>query len=86
MIGVKLNDKYLVTRSFQEEWIFMLIPVIAFLYFLFTKKVEKLIHIAWRSMRFATQFLSHEWYTIFGNGFMGDMEGKIRYLKIASSS
>jgi hypothetical protein len=30
-------------------------------------------------MWFVTQFLSHEWYTIFGSGFMGDMNNKIAY-------
>ena len=34
---------------------------------------------AWLGMWFITQFLSHEWYTIFGTGFMGDMEKKIAY-------
>ena len=26
-----------------------------------------------------TQFLSHEWYTLFGRGFMGEMDKKIAY-------
>ena len=26
-----------------------------------------------------TQFLCHEWYTIFNSGFMGTLEGKIEY-------
>ena len=32
-------------------------------------------------MWFVTQFLSHEWYTIFGNGFMGNIDNKIAYFK-----
>ena len=28
---------------------------------------------------FVTQFLSHEWYTLFGRGFMGEMDKKIAY-------
>jgi hypothetical protein len=32
-------------------------------------------------MWFVTQFLSHEWYSIFGKGFMGDVEGKIDYFR-----
>ena len=33
------------------------------------------------AMWFVTQFLSHEWYTIFGNGFMGDKKNKINYFQ-----
>ena len=33
----------------------------------------------WLAGWFVTQFLSHEWYTLFGRGFMGEMEKKIAY-------
>ncbi len=81
MFGVKIGDKYLVEGSFKEEWMFMLIPVITFLLYIFTKNIGKYIHLVWLCMWFITQFLSHEWYTIFGSGFMGTPEGKIQYFQ-----
>ena len=59
----------------------MVIPVVTFLLFVFAGKIGKYIHLIWLSMWFITQFLSHEWYTIFGNGFMGNVENKIKYFK-----
>ena len=79
MFGVKIGDKYLVEGSFKEEWMFMLIPVITFLLYIFTKNIGKYIHLVWLCMWFITQFLSHEWYTLFGRGFMGEMDKKIAY-------
>lgn len=81
MFGVKIGEKYLVEGAFKEEWIFLLIPVITFSLYLFWKKVGKCIHLVWLSLWVITQFLSHEWYTVFGKGFMGDTEGKINYFK-----
>lgn len=81
MIGIKIGDKYLVEGSFKDEWIFMLIPIATFLLMLFTKKIGKILHLIWLGMWFVTQFLSHEWYTIFGNGFMGNIDNKIAYFK-----
>ncbi|MCB5941776.1 hypothetical protein LJB68_09475 [bacterium 210820-DFI.6.52] len=81
MTGLKLGNKYLVQSAFKDEWIFLLIPIITFILFLITKKIGKILHLAWLGMWFATQFFSHEWYSIFGNGFMGDVEGKIAYFK-----
>ena len=79
MTGLKIGDKYLVTSAFKEEWIFMLIPTVTFILCLTVGKIGRYIHLAWLGMWFITQFLSHEWYTIFGTGFMGDMEKKIAY-------
>ena len=81
MIGVYFGNMYLVTRSYKDEWIFMVIPLTAFIVFLVKEKIGKFILIAWLLMWFVTQFLSHEWYTIFGNGFMGRMEGKVEYFR-----
>ena len=81
MIGLKIGNKYLVKSAFKDEWIFMLISTLTFLLFMFWRKFGKYIHLIWLSMWFITQFLSHEWYTIFGKGFMGDTEGKIRYFQ-----
>jgi fluoride ion exporter CrcB/FEX len=81
MVGVKIGDKYLVKGAFKDEWIFMLIPVVTFLLVLFTKKIGKILHLIWLGMWFVTQFLSHEWYTLFGKGFMGNVDSKITYFK-----
>ena len=81
MTGVKIGSKYLVEGAFRDEWMFMVIPVVTFLLFVFAGKIGKYIHLIWLSMWFITQFLSHECYTIFGNGFMGNVENKIKYFK-----
>lgn len=81
MIGFKLGNKYLVEGAFKEEWLFMLIPTITFLIYVFTPPIGKYVHLVWLFMWFITQFLSHEWYTIFGSGFMGKTEDKIKYFK-----
>lgn len=81
MTGVYFKDVYLVKQSYQDDWIFMLIPMIIFLLFIFKEKIGKYILLSWLSLWFMIQFLSHEWYTIFGSGFMGTKEGKIEYFK-----
>ena len=81
MFGVKLGEKYLVEGAFKDDGLFMLISVITFILFVFTKKIGKYFHLIWLSMWLVVQFLSHEWYTIFGNGFMGDVDVKINYFK-----
>ena len=35
MVGLKIGGKYLVESAFKEEWIFMLIPTLTFLLFIF---------------------------------------------------
>lgn len=81
MFGLKIGNKYLVEGAFKDEWIFMLLPTVTFLLFVFLGRVGKYIHLVWLAMWFVTQFLSHEWYTIFGSGFMGDSESKIYYFQ-----
>ena len=81
MFGVKLGEKYLVEGAFKDDGLFMLISVITFILFVFTKKIGKYFHLIWLSMWLVVQFLSHEWYTIFGTGFMGDVDVKINYFK-----
>ena len=83
MIGIYFDDKYLVKRSFEDDWLFMVIPLILFIIFVFKEKLGKFIYLLWLYLWFIIQFLSHEWYTIFGNGFMGTQEGKIEYFKDA---
>lgn len=81
MIGIKFENKYLVTGSYKEDWIFMIIPLIAFIIFIIKESIGQYILLLWNSMWIVLQFLSHEWYTIFGSGFMGSTEGKIKYFK-----
>lgn len=83
MVGVYVGDKYLVTRSYKEDGIFMIIPTLALLLFIFREKIGKYVLIVWLSLWSVMQFLSHEWYTIFGRGIMGNVESKIRYFKDA---
>ncbi|MCC3866189.1 hypothetical protein [Terrisporobacter petrolearius] len=83
MIGVDFGNKYLVTSSYKEEWFFMVIPLVIFIVFVFKEQVGKYLLLIWNSMWLITQFLSHEWYTIFRDGFMGSTEGKIEYFKDA---
>lgn len=81
MIGISFGNKYLVKSSYKDEWIFMVIPSVIFIIFLFKEKIGLYLILIWNSMWFITQFLSHEWYTIFGSGFMGSVEMKIEYFK-----
>ncbi|MEG1310345.1 MAG: hypothetical protein RSD06_05685 [Bacilli bacterium] len=79
MTGVYFGNKYLVTSSYKDEWFFMIVPLIIFIIFIIKENSGKYILLSWLAMWFITQFLSHEWYTIFGSGFMGTKEGKIEY-------
>lgn len=81
MFGIKIGDKYLVEGALEEDGMFMLISVIIFCIFLFTKKLGKYIQVGWLSGWLIIQFLAHEWYTIFGKGIMGSVEGKIAYFE-----
>lgn len=46
--------------------------------FIFKEKFGKWAVAVWTSIWFVVQFLCHEWYTIFGKGIMGSLEGKIK--------
>lgn len=80
LIGIPIGEKYLVEKA-PEEWIFLVIPVLTFTLSLVTKKTGRIVHFIWLIMWFVTQFLSHEWYTLFGKGFMGQTDAKIEYFK-----
>ncbi|MDL2300272.1 hypothetical protein LJC01_01360 [Clostridiaceae bacterium OttesenSCG-928-D20] len=79
MTGLYFGDKCLVTRSYKEDGIFFLVYLITIIVFIVKEKLGKPLVIGWLSMWLAVQFLSHEWYTIFGSGIMGSMEGKISF-------
>lgn len=80
MIGIQINNgKYLVERSYIDDGIFFLIYIACFAVFIFKENIGKWIMAGWLAMWFLVQFLCHEWYTIFGNGIMGTLEGKIKF-------
>ena len=43
------------------------------------KRVGRYVVIGWMSMWLVIQLMCHEWYTIFNSGFMGSLDGKIKY-------
>ena len=79
MTGLYLGDMCLVTRSYTEDGIFFVIYLIAMIMFFVKEKYGKWFVIIFLSMWFTIQFICHEWYTIFNDGFMGSLEGKIAY-------
>lgn len=79
MIGLKLGGKIFVTKSYKEDGIFFLIYLVAMILFITKEKIGKWFVMLWMFMWFVIQFLCHEWYTIFNSGFMGTLEGKIKY-------
>lgn len=79
MTGIYFGNKCLVSRSYTEDGIFFVIYLLAVALFAFKEKIGKWVLAVWLSMWLVTQFLSHEWYTIFGRGFMGTAESKIKY-------
>lgn len=79
MTGVYFGDKCLVTRSYKDDGIFFLIDLAAVLLFITKDRIGKWLVLLWTSIWFTIQFFCHEWYTIFNGGFMGTLEGKIKY-------
>ena len=64
MTGLYFGNKCLVTRSYKEDGICFLIYLITIILFLVKENI---------------QLMCHEWYTIFNSGFMGSLDGKIKY-------
>ena len=79
MTGFYIGDKCLVTRAYQDDGMFFLLYLVAVVLFIVKEKIGKGFLIGYTAGWFATQFICHEWYTIFGGGFMGSLEGKIEY-------
>ena len=79
MTGLYFGDKCLVTTSYKDDGILFLIYLAAIILFLAKEEIGKWLVIVWLSMWFVIQFMCHEWYTIFNSGFMGSLEGKIKY-------
>ena len=79
MTGLYLGNKCLVSRSFKEDGVFFLIYLVTVVLFLIKEKWGKWFVIGWLSIWFVVQFACHEWYTIFNDGFMGPLDGKISF-------
>ena len=79
MTGMYFRNTYLVARSYKDDGIFFLIYLVTIILFIFKEKFGKWAVAVWTSMWFVVQFLCHEWYTIFGKGIMGSLEGKIKF-------
>lgn len=68
MTGLSFGKEYLVSQSYKDDGIFFIIYLIAFLLFIFKEKIGKHILNVWLLMWFITQFLSHWYFTIIGEG------------------
>lgn len=79
MTGLSLGKYCLVTKSYKDDGIFFLIYFATVILFALKENIGKWISIGWMSMWFITQFICHEWYTIFDGGFMGNLQDKIKY-------
>ena len=74
MIGVSFDQNVLVTRSYKEDGVFLILFVIVFVWFLFKERIGKYMLSAWLMMWLVMQFIFHWVFTIFG-----PWEGKINY-------
>ena len=79
MVGISFGDKCLVTQSYKDDGIFFLIYLATVILFIFKNNIGKWCVAICTTLWFIIQFLCHEWYTIFGSGIMGSLEGKIKY-------
>lgn len=79
MTGFYFSGNCLVTRSYKDDGIFFLIYLATIIFFTVKESIGKWLSIGWLSMWFFIQFICHEWYTIFNDGFMGNLQNKIEY-------
>ena len=79
MTGLYFGDRCLVTSSYKDDGILLLIYLVTVILFVVTENIGKWLSIGWLSMWLITQFICHEWYTIFNSGFMGNLQNKIEY-------
>lgn len=79
MTVLRFGDNQLVSMSYKDDGIFFLIYFIAAVLFIVKEQIGKWFVIVWLAIWFAIQFICHEWYTIFNDGFMGTLERKIEY-------
>lgn len=71
MTGLYFGNSCLVSRSYKDDGIFFLIYLIVVTLFVVKEQIGKWFVIVWLAIWFAIQFICHEWYTIFNDGFMG---------------
>ena len=76
MIGLNFGNQYLVSQSFSDDGIFFIIYVTSLLLFAFKEKIGKYILNIWLFLWLLTQFFSHWYFTIIGQGL-----NKIEYFK-----
>ena len=76
MTGLQIGNKVLVSRSWKEDGIFMLIFISLFILFIFKEKLGKYMLTIWLLMWFVLQFFSHWSFTIADVGIGTD---KIKY-------
>lgn len=79
MTGLYFGDNCLVTKSYKNDGIFFLIYLATIIFFAVKESIGKWLSVGWLSMWFLIQFICHEWYTIFNDGFMGSLQNKIEY-------
>lgn len=79
MTGLYFGDNCLVTRSYKDDGIFFLIYLATIILFAVKEHIGKWLSIGWLSLWFFIQFICHEWYTLFNDGFMGNLQSKIEY-------
>lgn len=79
MTGLYFGNKCLVTTSYKDDGVFFLIYLAVVILFIVKEWIGKWLAIVWLAVWFVAQFVCHEWYTIFNDGFMGTLEGKIKY-------
>jgi hypothetical protein len=74
MVGVTLGEKMLVSRAWQEDGVFFLLFLTAFLWFLLKEKLGKYILTGILTIWLILQLYFHWVFTVFG-----PWEGKIRF-------
>ncbi|MCI8749201.1 MAG: hypothetical protein HFH67_15300 [Lachnospiraceae bacterium] len=81
MTGFYFGGHCLVIQSYNDDGIFFLIYFAAVILFITQEKTGKWFVAIFTALWFITQFICHEWYTIFNGGFMGGLEGKIKHFQ-----
>ena len=81
MTGFYFGGHCLVIQSYNDDAIFFLIYFAAVILFITQEKTGKWFVAIFTALWFITQFICHEWYTIFNGGFMGGLEGKIKHFQ-----
>ena len=79
MVGLYFGDNCLVTRSYNDDGIFFFLYLVTVIIFAVKENIGKWLSIGFLSIWLIIQFICHEWYTIFNDGFMGTLENKIEY-------